>query len=285
MLEEELFFNIKKVYGNLRASEKKVADYILTYHKEYQELSMSLIETEVRVSQPTIMRFVKALGYSGFTQFKYQLIRQQRTIKEIHGYTISREDTLDDIPSKIIQTTVKMLEDTLQYLHIKEYKLAVESILEAKQISIYSVENSNCVAQDLMTKLLYLGISCRYYDDYYLQSINASTLDKEDLAIAISYSGNSKNTVEVMSIAKKRRAKTIVLTNKEDAMLKQYGDIMLYTHNEQNLYGNAIFSRTTQLSIVDMLYMGILISDYDMYSKRIDNYSKLIEHRGYVKEE
>lgn len=284
-MEEELFLNIKKAYDSLRASEKKVADYILTYYKDYLEVSMSLIATEARVSQPTIMRFVKALGYSGFTQFKYQLIRQQKTIKEIHGYTISREDTLDDIPAKIIQTTVKMLEDTLQYLHIKEYKLAVERILQAKQISIYSVENSNCVAQDLMTKLLYLGISCRYYDDYYLQSINASTLDKEDLAIAISYSGNSKNTVEVMRIAKKRKAKTMVLTNKEDAMLKQYGDIMLYTHNEQNLYGNAIFSRTTQLSIVDMLYMGILISDYDMYSKRIDNYSKLIEHRGYLKEE
>lgn len=284
-MEEELFLNIKKAYDSLRASEKKVADYILTYYKDYLEVSMSLIATEARVSQPTIMRFVKALGYSGFTQFKYQLIRQQKTIKEIHGYTISREDTLDDIPAKIIQTTVKMLEDTLQYLHIKEYKLAVERILQAKQISIYSVENSNCVAQDLMTKLLYLGISCRYYDDYYLQSINASTLDKEDLAIAISYSGNSKNTVEVMRIAKKRKAKTMILTNKEDAMLKQYGDIMLYTHNEQNLYGNAIFSRTTQLSIVDMLYMGILISDYDMYSKRIDNYSKLIEHQGYLKEE
>lgn len=284
-MEEELFLNIKKAYDSLRASEKKVADYILTYYKDYLEVSMSLIATEARVSQPTIMRFVKALGYSGFTQFKYQLIRQQKTIKEIHGYTISREDTLDDIPAKIIQTTVKMLEDTLQYLHIKEYKLAVERILQAKQISIYSVENSNCVAQDLMTKLLYLGISCRYYDDYYLQSINASTLDKEDLAIAISYSGNSKNTVEVMRIAKKRKAKTMVLTNKEDAMLKQYGDIMLYTHNEQNLYGNAIFSRTTQLSVVDMLYMGILISDYDMYSKRIDNYSKLIEHQGYLKEE
>lgn len=280
-MKEELFFNIRKVYNFLRPSEKKVADYILEYTKEYQKLSMLIIEKEAKVSQPTIMRFVKALGYTGFTEFKYDLIKQQKTIKEICGYTISSEDTLDDIPAKIIKTTIKMMEDTLQHLHIKEYKLAVESIIKAKRISIYSVENSNSVAIDLLTKLLYLGISCTYYEDYYLQSINASTLDEDDLAIAISYSGNSKNTVDVMKIAKKRGARTIALTNYEEMALKSYVDVILHTHNQQYLYGDAIFSRTTQLSIVDMLYMGALISDYEKYSKRNDEYSRIIASRGY----
>ena len=58
---------------------------------------------------------------------------------------------------------------------------------------------------DLMTKLLYLGIDCQYYTDYYLQRISASSLHQDDTVIAISYSGQSKDVVDTVKIAKKSR--------------------------------------------------------------------------------
>ena len=50
-----------------------------------------------------------------------------------------------------------MLEETLKNIQVKEYKRAVRAITEAEHIVLYSVENSNCTASDLMTKLTYLG--------------------------------------------------------------------------------------------------------------------------------
>ncbi len=66
-------------------------------------------------------------------------------------------------------------------------------------------------------------------------------------------------------------------------MLTRYGDIVLSTSNDQFLYGDAIFSRTAQIALVDMIYMGVIISDYDNYTKKLDHYSRLIKHRGYQK--
>lgn len=281
-------FRIKTIYNILRPSEKKVADYNLEYQGSIEDLSMTAIAREVSVSQPTIMRFVKGIGYNSFKQFKYELIKcfkDENNTNVLYGFSIEPTDKISDLPAKIVATATKMLENSLKSLSLANYEQTVELINQSRHISIYAVENSIGVAQDLMTKLLYLGKSVTLHNDYYLQSIDASNLTKDDLAIGISYSGNSKNTVEVIKTAHATGAKTIAIVNFENTMLTKYANIVLSTSNDQFLYGDAIFSRTVQVALVDMIYMGVIISEYDNYTKRLDQYSKLIKPRGYQKEE
>ena len=60
---------------------------------------------------------------------------------------LSRKDRLEDIPGKIITTSMEMLEETLQSVQVREYKKAVEAICRAENIVIYGVENSICTGQ------------------------------------------------------------------------------------------------------------------------------------------
>lgn len=283
----KVIFRIKMIYNILRPSEKKVADYIFNFNDDYAKLSMTLISKEVSVSQPTIMRFVKAIGYSSFKEFKYELLKSQRSnnVDILYGYTLGKEELIKDIPSNIIARTITMLEDSLKSISIKNYEKAIKAIHNSNHISIFAVENSLSVANDLMIKLIYLGKQVVLYDDGYLQSINASNLNSSNLAIGISYSGNSKETVDALKIAHKKGAFTIAIVNFENTMLTQYANIVLSTSNDQLMYGDAIFSRTVQTALVDMLYMGVIKSDYDYYTKQLDYNSKLISHRGYLKEE
>lgn len=279
-------FRIKTIYSLLRPSEKKVADYILNYQGMIEMLSMSSLASAINVSQPTIMRFVKAIGYDGFKQFKYALIKEQNGNTNIlYGYTLNRDDQISDLPGKVVATATTMLENSLKSLLVSGFQEAVQLINKSNHISIYAVENSRGVGHDLTTKLLYLGKKVTFHEDYYLQNIDAGNLTENDLAIGISYSGNSKNTVAVLKTAHDTKAKTIAIVNFENTMLSKYADIVLSTSNEQNLYGDAIFSRITQVALVDMLYMGVITSDYDKYTKKLDYNSKLIGNRGYQKDE
>ena len=97
--------------------------------------------------------------------------------------------------------------------------------------------------------------------------------------MGISYSGESKDTVDVMKTAKKAGATTIAITNFKDSPISRYADILICTSQEQFIYGNAIFSRIPQLQIVDMLYMGIIASDYDRYVKILDRGEKMVRER------
>lgn len=292
-MNDRIQLRIQESYMGLRSSEKKVADYILGYRGDYESLRIAGISEKAGVSQPTIIRFVKAMGYGGFKEFKNALIRSQaweagrRESEEggeeeyLYGFRLLPEDGLDVIPGKVIATSIQMLKETLRSISQKEYEGAVDAILRARRILICGVEESAVPAKDLQIKLMYLGIDCCRYEDYYLQSVSAQSLEKGDLAVGISYSGCSAMAVEVMKRAKKAGAETLVITNFENARISRYGDHVLCTSSRQFLYGNAIFSRITQLAIVDMLYMGVLNRDYENRRKKLKQNSRVAVEQAY----
>ena len=284
---------IQNIYAALRPSERKVADYILSYQGKAGELLIEELAREAKVSQPTVVRFAKAVGYKSFREFKYAMMQEEMRERTegreeeigLYGFRLSSKDRLEEIPGKIITTSIQMLEETLKSIRKKEFERAVDAILAADNIVIYGVENSLCTVNDLLTKLTYLGLNCRTYTDYYLQNVSAGNLTKKDLAIGVSYSGYSRNTVEVMRAAKKAGARTLVLTNFENALIAKYADILLCASHRQFFYGDTIFSRISQLALVDMLYAGALNRNYPVLSKKLKKTNEIVARRAYSQDE
>lgn len=287
-MKSELILLMETRYGDMRASEQKAADYVIQHFDEMPQMTLGDLAKKCNVSQPTVLRMIRAVGFTGFKEFRYAVITElARTEKEmqiapLYGYSFKKEDHLEDIPGKIVTTTAKMMEENLKNFSMKTYRSVIEALQQARMIDIYSVENSNVIARDLLTKLLYLGLDCRYMDDVYHQRICAGNLTDQDVAIGISYSGCSVDTVENIRMAKKSGATTIVITNFKDSLISRYADFLICTSQEQIFYGDAIFSRTTQLVLVDMIYMGLLVSDDSRYEKSLDRSSKMVKDKASV---
>ena len=289
IMADTIVHQIRAGYGDMRRSEQKAADYILGHLEEARELPLDQLAKRARVSQPTVLRMVRALGFGGYRDFRYQLVSElarnlseaDLTTRPLYGYTLRPEERLEDIPGNMVAMAERMLEETLKNFSIRTYKKIVEVLRGARLIDIYSVENSEVTAQDFLAKLLYLGFSCRHFSDHYYQRISAGSLTDQDVAVGISYSGSSRDTVDVMRTAKKAGATTIVLTNFKDSPISRYADYLICTSQEQLFYGDSIFSRTSQLLIVDMIYMGIIASDYDRYAKRLDSCEKVVREKAY----
>ncbi len=289
---KEIRLRIEACYGDLRPSEKRVADYILGHMEELKHLPLDRLAELCQVSQPTVMRMIKALGYSGYREFRYAVVEKlaQRDesesgiFKAMYGYSLTGGERIEEIPEKIVATAGNMAGEMLKNISPKIFCQVIETLRQARRIDIYSVENSNVTAQDLLTKLLYLGLDCRHFGDSYHQRICAAGLKEGDAAIGVSYSGNSRDTVEAVKAARKAGASTIVITNFRDSLITQYADLLLCTSQDQFFYGDAIFSRTTQIMIVDMIYMGLLASDYDRYVKALNSNSRIVQDKAYMLE-
>ena len=111
---------IKTGYGDLRRSEKKAADYILEHMEQAAEMSIDRLAEGAEVSQPTVLRMLHALGFEGYKDFKYRLVSElavnepggrQPAAEPMYGYTLSREDALEDIPSHMLSRAAEMLDD------------------------------------------------------------------------------------------------------------------------------------------------------------------------------
>jgi DNA-binding MurR/RpiR family transcriptional regulator len=279
---------IKSKYFELRPSEVKVADFVLRNAKDVSKISIKKLSEITNVSEPTIVRFAKSIGYKGYREFKDDIIidmvnnRYEENSSLLYGFNLKQEDKIKDIPQKTINTTINILEEILGSISINSFEKAVDMIVNAKRIDIYRVENSISTINDLTNKLLYLGLDVRRQDDIYMQNLCANNLTKDDLAIGISYSGTSKDTVDIIKRAKKSGAKTLVITNFDKSMISSFADVVIHSSNSKsNIYGNAIFSRTSQIAIVDMLYMGIILSDYERFSKILDINGEISSHKSY----
>ena len=280
---------IEKGYADLRRSEKLAADYVLEHMEEIPDLSIDRLAHNAGVSQPTVLRMLRSAGFSGYRDFCYRLVAElakkagagEGGKGPMYGYTLDKSTPLEEIPFNLAATTQKMLEETIKNFSGKIYQKTVEALANARLIDIYGVENSEATALDLLTKLLYLGLPCRYFSDCYHQQIAAGALTPEDVAVGISYSGESKDTVDSLRKAKKAGARTIAVTNFKDAAISRYADILICTSQEQLMYGDAIFSRSCQILVVDMIYMGIISLDYDRYTDRLKRCEKVVQEKAY----
>lgn len=280
---------IEKGYADLRRSEKIAADYVLDHIELIPDLSIDRLAHSAGVSQPTVLRMLKSAGFSGYRDFCYQLVAELAKKEEprdggkgpMYGYTLDRSMPLEEIPFNMAVTTQKMLAETLKNFSGKIYRNTVEALTNARLIDIYGVENSEATVLDLLTKLLYLGLPCRYFSDCYHQQIAAGSLTPDDVAVGISYSGESKDTVDSLRTAKKMGARTVAITNFKDATISRYADILICTSQEQLMYGDAIFSRSCQILIVDMIYMGIISSDYERYTDKLKLCEKVVQEKAY----
>lgn len=284
---ETMSYQIRRCYASLRKSEQKVADYVLNHEAVCRKISLEALAEQSGVSQPTVMRFVKALGFRGFREFRYKLMEnalsemQTGDPQAMYGYHLKPDEQLKLIPAKVVSTSVRTLEDMLKSISGEEFEKTINMISGADRILLCCVENSAAAAKDLMTKLLYLGYDCRYDEDYYIQKIASAALNEKDVVIGISYSGQSKDTVDVMKTAKKAGARTIAITNFKETRISRWSDLVLCCSQEQWLYGDCIFSRTTQIVLNDMIYMGLIAHDYDRRTAQLDKNSRIISDKAY----
>ena len=278
---------IRGVYASLRPSEQKVADFVLANGAQVARLTIGELAQGAGVSQPTVIRFVRALGFDGYRNFKYILLRgdeaRPQGFEPLGGYDLKPWERLEDLPLKTVRVANRMLDDLVKSLSQEELQRAVRLLAAARSIQIYAVENSMTPAQDLLTKLAYLGLDCQLHTDAYLQQISAAHLGPGDAAVAFSHSGCSVDTVKALRLAKKSGAGTIVISGAREPMLGKCADVCLWVGSAgTSIYGNAIFSRIPDLAVVDMLYMGVILSDYERFSRNLDRSGAVIADRGYA---
>lgn len=278
---------IRRAYATLRPSEQQVADYLMT-NPDIASLTIKELAQRANVSEPTVIRCMRAIGFQGFKGFK-QALRQKKPADEVqipfdplHGFSLQPWEKIADLPLKAVHVQQELLEQSLRSVVPRDLEQAVELLAKARTIDIYGVENSCAPAVDLLTKLTYLGLNSRMHTNAYLQQIAAAHLTEEDVAVAFSHSGCSADTVKALKLAHRAGAATIAISSQKDPMIRKYADIFLCAGGDAcAMYGGAIFSRISDLFVVDLLYMSIMISDFERFSHNLDRSGAVVADRAY----
>lgn len=277
----EIFIRIEGMKDNLTDSEEKIAKYILENSKEVYSYSIKQLAESIGTSTSSIVRFCQKLGYEKFQDFKINLAmglskseNKEKTIYE----DVTMEDGIDEIIHKITMINIKSIENIQSLIDKSCLEMAINALDKGKYIYLFGVGASGLVAMDFQYKLTRIGKKAFMFLDSHSQMASSVNIEEDDIAVGISHSGNSIEVLKSIKMAREKGATTISITKYGENPISKEADINLCVGDmERNLRVGAVASRIAQLTLIDILLMGLAKNNFNRVSEKLLDSSKIVK--------
>src|SRR5574337_24701 len=265
-----LLARIEASFGELRKSERAVAEFVLAQPNEVLSISIAELAYRVGVSQPTVARFVNALGFSGFKDFKLRLAQSLASGVPYVRRDVQPEDSLEEVAPKVFNRTIGALMSVRNQLDAGRLARAVDLIGRAGRMEFYGIGNSGIVAADAQHKFFRFGIPSVAYADPHTQGMAATLLEGGDVVVAISAGGRTPEVIRACELAREAGAEVIAITA-SGSPLARVASVVLAADvpEDPDLYA-PMTSRLAHLAIIDVLSVSVALAGGEELVKRLE---------------
>jgi DNA-binding MurR/RpiR family transcriptional regulator len=266
-----ILVSIRALLPNLAPVERRVAQAVLDDPVGVAWLNISELASSCGTSATSVVRFCRAIGLRGYPELRLALAGAAAH-DDATAMTASNEIDPDDdaatIVEKIGYADASAVTDTASHLDIATLQHVVGALAKAKRIDIYGVGASGFVALDLQMKLQRIGKPAFAWPDPHMAISSASLRDKGDVAIGLSHTGTTVDTIDVLLEARSHGATTVAVTNFPWSPITEAADFVLLTAARETAFrSGAMTSRIAQLTVVDCLF--ITLAQQDLAGTRV----------------
>ncbi len=254
-----LLTTISAALPELKKSEAKVASVILEDPDAATRSSIAALAAAAGVSEPSVNRFCKRFGASGFPDFKLQLARSLASGVRYISRAVEPGDTIETYPTKLFDNTISALILARDQLPTTAIAEAVAQLTKAKRIFFFGLGTSAAVAKDAQHKFFRLKVPVTTHEDPLMLRMLAAGGEPGDVFFLISHTGRTRVLVDVAGWAKDSGAPVLSLTTRESPLAKASDcsiGIDIAENTEEYL---PMTSRIVQLVILDVLATGITL--------------------------
>ncbi len=242
--------------------------------------SIASLAQAAMVSEPTVNRFCRSLGCSGFPDFKLQLAQSLANGVPYVSRVVEPSDTVDDYTTKIFKASMAALSESLSSIDTLAIGRAVDLLSQARKIEFYGLGASGSVAVDAQHKFFRLNVPVVAHVDTMMQRMSAATMQQGDVSVIISKTGRTISLIEVARLAREAGGTVIAITT-PDSPLAEQSSLTLGVHsNEDTDMYTPSTSRIVHLAVIDSLATGVTLrrgADFQVHLKRVKD--SLIESR------
>ncbi|WP_330362254.1 MurR/RpiR family transcriptional regulator [Lacrimispora indolis] len=251
MLDKPVLEVIKDNYGKIFSAEKKVADFVLEHPQEAVDANVSELAKASGVSDATVVRMCHHLGYKGYYQFRLMLAKD---VGRDEGEEIEELQNTPNPVMKIFQKYVNSLTAIAECIDEEDMRSCVNLIKECKQAHVLAVGNTMPLALYMGFRLGRLGVKCTYgiSPEYFLNHVNLA--DKDDIIIAISQSGSSRQIIQGMELAREKGLKMMAITGYRQSPVSELADYVLISNGRKesfDYYKN--YAHLKETALIDAL--------------------------------
>jgi DNA-binding MurR/RpiR family transcriptional regulator len=253
---------IRSLLPGLARAEQRVARVVLDNPGSVARRSITEVADQAGTSETTVTRFCKAIGVGGYPELRIALAadtaRTEMRAERDLGGEIGPADDLRQVVGKVTFADARAVEETAAQLDVAVLQEVVDVVAAAGRVDVYGVGASAFVAADLQQKLHRIGRVCFAWNDTHIMLTSAAVLGSGDVAVGISHTGATTDTIEALRTARQHGATTVALTNFPRSPITEVADLVLTTAARETTFrSGAMASRIAQLTVVDCLFIGV----------------------------
>lgn len=263
-------------------SEKEVLRFLINQTREAVEMDIHTMAKKCFCSPATIVRICKKNGFSGFKELKQALWNDMNFSKQLMQVNLDAPsgEKIPNIVANVLNTNIMAIQNIYNLLDFDELDRIVALLLSQRYVYLYGIGASFLVAKDFQQKLERINKRTFLYEDIHLQLISSTNLEPGDVAIIVSYSGITKEIIEIAQNVKMCGGKIIAITKYGTNKLSSMSDFNLFVPMlEKPLRVGASSSRVSQLSVVDIVYNIYISLEKDKSMEKILSTNKLLEKK------
>ena len=248
-------------------SDKILIKYIKEHADAFCTTPIASLAINCGVSEATITRFVRKMGFPSLQLFKLTLTEEMVNSKKrtIISKDISSEESILVTANKLLANNIATLEQTVSGLEENVITKSVELLKSAERIFFIGLGNSGFIADDSAYKFMRIGFSAKGLDNSHLIMLHMALLRENDVVVVISHSGESFEVIKAVQLAKQNGTKLIVITSNRDTVLTKYADLCIfYEARESILETGSITTKLTQIFIIDLIYTQVVKQTMDL---------------------
>lgn len=254
-----LLEQIRQRLDDLNKAERKVAEVILQDPQQATGCSIAALAQAAGVSEPTVNRFCRTLNVSGYPALKLQLAQSLVGGAAYVSQAVEADDRPEAYVRKIFGSTIASLESTCKALDPQLIDKAVDLLTQARQIHFFGLGASASVALDAQYKFFRFNLAVAAQSDVLMQRMLASVAHTGDLFVIISYTGRTRELVEVARLARGNGASVLGLTAADSPLARACTlSLNLPLREDTDIY-MPMTSRIIQLAVLDVLAAGVTL--------------------------
>ena len=281
-----VLIKVRGVLPNFRPAQRRVAEAVLADPAGISESSITAVARRCQTSETTVLRFCRAIGLAGYPELRIALARAAQFEEADHRAgapmtgDITATDPLGDVVAKITHAAVRAVTDTATAVDLEVLRAAIDAITIAPRIDIYGVGPSALVGQHLHQKLHRIGLASFSWSEGQLAAASAGVLSPGDVAIGLSHTGTTIDTIDALRVAQHRGATTVSVTNYEMSPIAAVSDLLLTTAARETTFSTgAMSSRIAQFAVVDCLFAGVAQRSYDRAMEALHSTYEVVQTR------
>ncbi|GAF63749.1 putative transcriptional regulator [Bacillus sp. TS-2] len=280
---------LTEMLNKLPPSERKIAAYMIEHPQETISLTAHEIGKKSATSSAAVIRLCKSLNLKGLPDLKLRIAGDLQKTTQLGLRDIEPNEQAETIIDKMTNNSVQTIRETAELLNLQELEKAVDFLNQARRIHFFGIGASGIIALDGQQKFVRIDKTAYAFTDVHMATTMVATATEEDVAIGISFSGETREVAKFLEIAKKKGLRTISLTKYGQSLVSDIADVQLYTSatREPTFRSGATSSRIAQLQVIDILFMCVASSQYDKSVKHLnetrDAVDSLRQSRGRTK--